>query len=202
MRVLKHPCLKTHILPAFHNAALSIRWTSALGNRILQFMQIREATSNDVATIAMLVSQSNQDVAQKFGLNADNCPKHPSLCTASWVESDFARGERYFILEEDSAPIACVAYETPSDTLAYLNRLSVLPHHRRRGLGALLVGHIIQLAQAGAIQTISIGVISEHTELQRWYEKLGFIIGETKRFPHLPFSVTYMAYAVQSSQAP
>ena len=165
-------------------------------------MQIREATANDVATIAMLVSQSNQDVALKFGLNADNCPKHPSFCNASWVESDLARGERYFILEENSEPIACVAYEAPSDQLAYLNRLSVLPRHRRRGLGARLVEHIIDLARAGSIQTISIGVIGEHSELQRWYKQLGFITGETKRFPHLPFSVTYMTYAVQGRPAP
>jgi hypothetical protein len=47
------------------------------------------------------------------------------------------------------------------------------------------------------VQTISIGVIGEHTELQRWYRKLGFKDGETKRFPHLPFSVKYMAYALQ-----
>jgi hypothetical protein len=44
---------------------------------------------------------------------------------------------------------------------------------------------------------ISIGVIGEHVDLQRWYSKLGFEPGETKRFPHLPFSVTYMAYAIQ-----
>ena len=164
-------------------------------------MQIREASPNDAATIATLVSQSNLDVAQQFGLNADNCPKHPSFCQAGWVEGDFARGERYFILEENSDPIACVAYETPSAGLAYLNRLSVLPGHRRCGLGARLVEHIIELARAGAVHTISIGVIGEHTELRRWYQDLDFVTGETKRFPHLPFSVTYMAYTVQGRPA-
>ena len=159
-------------------------------------MQIREATPDDFATLAMLVSHSNRDVAQKFGLDANNCPKHPSFYTADWVKNDFARGERYFILQEDADPIACVAYETPSDTLAYLNRLSVLPAHRRRGLGARLVEHVIALARSAAIPTISIGVIGEHTELQHWYRGLGFVAGETKRFPHLPFSVHYMTYAV------
>jgi hypothetical protein len=78
-------------------------------------MQIREAKLEDLSAIAMLVSDSNRDVAVKFGLNVENC----------------------------------------------------------------------------------IGVIGEHTELQRWYRKLGFKDGETKRFPHLPFSVKYMAYALQ-----
>jgi len=105
-------------------------------------MQIREATHEDLATIAMLVSEANKDVAVRFSLNAENCPKHPSFCTEAWVASDLARGERYFILEDESKPIACVAYENPSVGLAYLNRLSVLPKHRNRGIGAHLVQHI------------------------------------------------------------
>jgi N-acetylglutamate synthase-like GNAT family acetyltransferase len=161
-------------------------------------MQIREATVEDLETIAMLVSEANKDVALKFGLNSDNCPKHPSFCTRAWVEADVARGEKYFILEEFSKPIACVAYESPRAGRAYLNRLSVLPAHRNRGSGARLVQHIIQYAQSASISTISIGVIGEHLDLQRWYNKLGFTYGEVKRFPHLPFTVQYMTYAVLS----
>ena len=164
-------------------------------------MPIREATIQDIATLAMLISESNKDVALRFGLNAGNCAKHPSFCTADWIKTDLARGERYFILEEDSKPIACVAYENPRVGLAYLNRLSVLPAHRNRGIGARMVQHIVQLAKTESIQTISIGVIGEHTDLQRWYRKLGFISGETKRFPHLPFSVIYITHAVQSPDA-
>ncbi|KJR97640.1 MAG: GNAT family acetyltransferase [Desulfobulbaceae bacterium BRH_c16a] len=156
--------------------------------------QIREAASRDIATIAMLVSESNKDIALRFGLNADNCPKHPSFCNEAWVRADLERGERYFILEEDSKPIACVAYENPTTGLAYLNRLSVLPNYRRRGFGARLVQHIVDLAQANAIHTLSIGVIGEHSELQRWYGGLGFVAGDEKHFPHLPFSVRYMTY--------
>ncbi len=161
-------------------------------------MSIREASIKDLAIIALLVSESNKDVAEKFALNADNCPKHPSFCTEAWVQSDLDRGERYFILEEGSVPLACVAYETPSTGLAYLNRLSVLPVHRNRGIGARLVKHVVQLAESSFIQTISIGVIGEHGDLQRWYKNLGFIDGETKRFPHLPFSVKYMSYVVKN----
>ena len=54
----------------------------------------------------------------------------------------------------------------------------------------------VRHARAASIHTISICVIGEHAELQRWYRGLGFIDGETKHFPHLPFSVKYMACAV------
>lgn len=162
---------------------------------------IREASPDDFATIARLVRESNHDVAQRFGLNADNCPKHPSLCSEDWVRSDCARGERYFILEEDARPVACVAYENPSADLAYLNRLSVLPAYRRRGFGARLVRHVVELAESSSIPSVSIGVIGEHGDLQGWYRKLGFVDGESKRFPHLPFSVKYMSYAVRGGQS-
>ncbi len=159
-------------------------------------MQIREASIADLPTIAMLVRESNKDVAVKFNLNAENCPKHPSFYTETWVQADLARGETYFILEKDSEPIGCVAYESPSPGLAYLNRLSVLPAHRNKGAGARLVQHIVEHARGLSVQTISIGVIGEHTDLQRWYNKLGFKGGETKRFPYLPFSVKYMSYVL------
>ena len=161
-------------------------------------MPIREASPDDTATIAHLVAESNKDVAIRFGLNAENCPKHTSFCSESWVQADLARGERYFILEENAEPMGCVAYENPSAGLAYLNRLSVLPAHRHHGYGALLVQHIIHLAHASGIETISIGVIGEYDDLQRWYRKQGFTDGETKRFPHLPFSVKYMSYRVRA----
>ena len=160
-------------------------------------MTIREYAPGDLATVAMLVSESNKSVATMFGLNAENCPKHPSLCTPSWVEAELARGETYFILEDAaSGPIGCVAYEMAGAGPAYLNRLSVLPAHRRSGAGARLVRHVTGRARADGVATISIGVIGEYLELQRWYNKLGFIDGETKQFAHLPFSVKYMTLAL------
>ncbi len=59
----------------------------------MQKMPIREMTGADLALIAMLVSESNKDVAASFGLHAENCPKHPSFCTESWGSADVARGD-------------------------------------------------------------------------------------------------------------
>lgn len=160
-------------------------------------MTIREFVANDASTVAMLVSESNKTVATMFGLNAENCPKHPSFCTPQWVAAEIARGETYFILDDpEGGPIACVAYESAGPGRAYLNRLSVLPSHRRSGAGARLVQHVVDHARSRGAATVSIGVIGEHLDLQRWYNKLGFIDGETKRFAHLPFSVKYMTLAV------
>lgn len=161
-------------------------------------LHIRPADSADVALLARLIRESHQDVAVTFGLNGTNCPKHPSFCTEDWITADLARGEKYFILSQNDEPAGCVAYERPKGAreLVYLNRLSVLPSYRRRGFGSRLVRFILDLARRESIRTVSIGVIGEHTALLSWYGKLGFIYRETKRFPHLPFSVAYLNYEI------
>lgn len=161
-------------------------------------MNIREATAQDAATLALLISTSNQDVAARFGLTLENCPKHPSFCTADWIKADLARGERYFVAEDMANPVACVAFELAGAGVAYLNRLSVLPAHRRGGMGAQLVQHVLALAQSSGLQRVSIGVIGQHLELQCWYQKLGFVQGDTQNIAHLPFPVTYMNCAVRA----
>ena len=159
-------------------------------------MQIRKAHEDDAPVLARLIADSNKDVAEKFGLTQANCPKHPSFCQAQWLATDFARGELFYMAYEHDEPVACIATEYPSPELAYLNRLAVLPAFRRRGIGQELVGFILELARTRGAKTVSIGVIGEHEELQSWYQRIGFSSGETKRFPHLPFSVRYMTYAL------
>jgi len=66
-------------------------------------------------------------------------------------------------------------------------------------MGSHLVQFVIELARAASVKAVSIGVIGEHTELQRWYSQLGFKNGELKRFPHLPFSVQYMTYTIDNT---
>ncbi|MFT3850781.1 MAG: GNAT family N-acetyltransferase [Propionivibrio sp.] len=144
---------------------------------------IREASATDADVLAGIIRDANRDVAVRLGLDATNCPKHPSFCDVEWVKADFARGERYFILDQGGRPAGCVAYETPNAEVAYLNRLSVLPSIRRHGHGKRLVDHVIALARTAATPAISIGVIGEHEDLQRWYRKLGFVRRRNQTLP-------------------
>ncbi|WP_245600990.1 hypothetical protein [Marinobacterium jannaschii] len=57
--------------------------------------------------------------------------------------------------------------------------------------------HIVRYTAPKNIQRVSIGIIAEHKKLNNWYLKLGFIEGEVKAFPHLPFDVRYMSYEVK-----
>jgi len=154
--------------------------------------QIKAATRDDVSILTGLIRKSYRDVAQRFSLTPENCPRHPSNCTDDWIRNDFARGVSYYILEHNGRPAGCAALEKPDPDFGYLERLAVLPASRRKGFGRMLVDHVFNRAKDSGIQKISIGIIAAQTDLKRWYQKIGFIEGDTKEFTHLPFPVTFM----------
>lgn len=157
-------------------------------------MEIVRASLENAPDLAIVVSESNKGVAEQFGINPDNNPKHPSFYTKEWVISDFDRGEEYFLLTQYNKAIGCVAFEQPRSDTAYLNRLSILPNHRHKGAGELLVRHIFKYAREKDIVKVSIGIIASHDILKSWYLSLGFVETHTQNFEHLPFDVTYMHY--------
>ncbi len=155
---------------------------------------IRKANANDVSLLADLIRSAFQDVAVRFELTPQNCPKHPSNYTDEWVENDFKRGVIYYILENNGKPAGCVALEKADTEICYLERLAVLHENRQKGFGRALVDQIFSDARAMGAKKISIGIISDDIELNGWYQKIGFIEGEKKTFPHLPFMVTFLSY--------
>lgn len=156
-------------------------------------MKIVQTTIEDAQRISFIVSEANKDVAEQFNIKKEKTPKHPSFYTEDWVLSDFKRGEQYFLFMEDGLAKGCVAFEQPDPDTAYLNRLSVLPSYRNKGIGAALVRYILDFSKTKNIKTVSIGIIAEHEVLKNWYLDLGFIEGATQKFKHLPFDVKYLS---------
>ncbi len=150
----------------------------------------------DHEVLVKLICDSFHDVARRFSLTMGNCPKHPSNCTLSWIDSDISRGVLYYILYVDENPVGCVAIEKTSADVCYLERLSVLPEMRGKHFGIKLVQHALECAALKGARKVSIGIIDEQTELKEWYIQLGFVVTEIKKFPHLPFTVCLMEFEI------
>jgi len=159
-------------------------------------MAIRQADKSDITLLADILRKSFANVAERFELTVENCPKNLAFCTEKRIEEDFARGLKYYIMDEDVQSCGCVALEKASSDICYLERLAVLPEYRRKSFGKSLVNHIFNKAIEIGIQRIEIGIISEDTELKNWYKKFGFIQKGTKKFDHLPFVVTFMSVEI------
>jgi N-acetylglutamate synthase-like GNAT family acetyltransferase len=155
---------------------------------------IRQANSSDHSVLTQLIRSAFQTAAERFGLNSNNCPTHPSNCTDEWIERDFAKGMIYYILESDGVPSGCVALEKANPRVCYLERLAVLPQQRRKGFGKALVDCVLTKSRDLGANNVDIGIIADDIELKEWYKKIGFTEGETRRISHLPFAVTFMSY--------
>lgn len=161
-------------------------------------IKVVKASSDDAAVIASIIKAANQPVAEQFGINQSNNPKHPSFYTEAWARSDFERGEEYFLISADDRLVGCVAFEQASEHVGYLCRLSVLPDFQNRGVGEMLVRQVFKHAEEKSIREASIGIIAKYEELKRWYLKLGFVENGLKVFEHLPFDVLFMRFEVKS----
>jgi N-acetylglutamate synthase-like GNAT family acetyltransferase len=153
---------------------------------------IREANRLDINALVNLLRSSFRDVAERFGITEENNPKSLAFCTSERIESDLEKDLTYYILEKNGRPCGCVALERAKPGVCYLMRLAVLPGHRGKGFGKMLVHHIFEKARATGARRVEIAMISKDKKLKNWYKKLGFVQKGTKKYDHLPFTVAFM----------
>jgi N-acetylglutamate synthase-like GNAT family acetyltransferase len=158
---------------------------------------IRRATVEDADLLASIIRTAFADVAARFELTPENAPKHPSNCRPDWVRDALNKGVAYWVIECDGRPAGCVALETPSPEVRYLERLAVTPDRRGRGLGRMLAIRALEEARRSGAEKVGIGIIAAQLELRAWYKSLGFVYERTARFDHLPFEVGFMSLALK-----
>jgi GNAT superfamily N-acetyltransferase len=159
--------------------------------------KIRVCTPKDIGVLSETIRKSFQEVALRFDLTPENAPRHPSNCTEDWIKKDMERGVTYYALKNENLVAGCVALERTNSDVCYLERLAVLPTQRRQGFGKALVAHMLSQAKILGAKRVNIGIIADQTELKKWYKEIGFVEGESKEFPHLPFRVTFMIYDIK-----
>jgi GNAT superfamily N-acetyltransferase len=155
-------------------------------------MLIRDAIKADKDILIALIRDSFRDVAEKFALTVENCPKFGGFNAKKRVEADFEKGFPYYILEENGRACGCVALEKAGSEMCYLGKLAVLPEYRNKGFGRALVNHLFKQAKKNGVRRVEIALISKHRKLKKWYKKFGFVQFRTKKFDHLPFIVAFM----------
>lgn len=156
-------------------------------------MIIRQANKTDIDVLINILSNSHHDVAKRLKLTKENCPKFLGFCAEQRVKNDFEKGIKYYILEQNHQSLGCIALEKASQDVCYLERLAVLPEHRKKGYGKMLVNHLFEQAGKVGAKKVEIGMISKDRKLKDWYKKLGFVQTATKKFDHLTFEVAFLS---------
>lgn len=151
-------------------------------------MEIKKV--KDVKKLLGLISESNMTVAQELDLTKENAPGHTAFITADKLLDNLESKEYYQI---GNPPRGCIAIEKSSEEgIYYIERLSVLPTERHKGLGGKLLDFSLKRIKDLGGKKASIGIINENIRLKNWYKDYGFSETSIRKFEHLPFTVCFM----------
>lgn len=155
-------------------------------------MKIKKTSKSDISVLVTLLRDSFKNVAQKYGLTIENCPRHVAFYTEERLNEDLTKGMKYYILYENDEPCGCVALIPAKSGVCYLGRLAVLPKHRKKGYGKKLVNYVFEQALKIGFKRVEIGMVSKDRKLKNWYRKFGFTNKGTKKFDDFPFTIAFM----------
>jgi ribosomal protein S18 acetylase RimI-like enzyme len=156
-------------------------------------VMIKEITAQDqISESVHILRQAFKTVADEFSLTPLNCPTHPSFITYDALSNLHKKGAKFFGLFIDEQQIGFIAIEKSGDGLYYIEKLAIIPSLRHKGYGELLLRFAFEFIKNSMGNKISIGIISNHTVLKKWYKGFGFKEITTKKFDHLPFTVCFM----------
>ena len=156
---------------------------------------IFEIRQTQLALAAETIRTSFATVAKDFGLTEENCPTHTSFsATPERLQNHFDWGWLMFGLYDDGRLVGYVSLSKESDGIYELHNLAVLPEHRHRGCGRMLLDFCkAKVKELGGYKII-LSIIEENATLKNWYIANGFTHTGMKYFKHLPFMVGYMEW--------
>jgi len=86
----------------------------------------------------------------------------------------------FLVLEEsEGVVVGCVGLQYHAETeVAEVRRMSIAASHQRRGLGSVLIKGVMEHARLHGIQALELGTFSGFVTACKFYEALGFMVGE------------------------
>jgi len=154
---------------------------------------IREVQASEIDACTEVIRQSFLTIANEFGLTKENCQTNGAFIENERLISEKQKGHLMFALHLKDEIVGFVALEDKQSGVFALEKLSVLLKYRHLGYGKALLDFAKSMVLSLDGHKIIIGIIEENVRLKRWYEQYGFIHTGTKVFPHLPFTVGFMA---------
>ena len=141
-------------------------------------IKIREATKKDIASIRLLANDT-WPVTYKDILSDGQLRYMMELIYGEEsLNKQFDLGHHFLIAEENHNQLAFASYNMLKPGVYKLQKIYVLPSEQGRGLGKLLINHIIgDIKREGATSLLL--NVNRHNTAKQVYEHLGFtVIGE------------------------
>ena len=157
---------------------------------------IKEISINDIPTCVEVIRESFGTVAKDFGLTEKNAARFTAFATTVERLNSQLNGEHrlmYAYYEDDTNKmIGYYSLVLQENQECELSNLCVLPNHRHKKIGKLLLEDALDKAKKMNCTKMNIGIVEENVTLRKWYELYGFIHTGRQKFDFFPFTCGYM----------
>ena len=130
-------------------------------------MVLREAVDRDVPALLQIMHVAFEEYAGRL-----DPPSAAHTETVDTIRKRLSEGSAV-LASIDEEPVGFAFYQ-PQGSHLYFSRLSVLPAHRRRGIGGALIHYVENRAREQGFQGVRLGVRLQLPELKARYERLGY----------------------------
>lgn len=153
---------------------------------------IREVLSSEIAQAVEVIRQGFGTVAKDFGLTRENCPTNGAFIDKEKLLNQKDKGKFMYGMFVGGRMVGFIQLSKKHDNRYEIEKLTVLPQHRHKGYGKILLDFAKEKAKEFGVEKVFIGIIEENKTLKDWYLKNGFNHTGTAEFEALPFTVGYL----------
>lgn len=156
---------------------------------------IKEINRRDIPECVQVIKSSFLTVAKEFGFTVDNAPRFTAFSTTEdrlINQLDNEHRLMYAYYSDDDKIIGYYSLLVKDNKECELNNLCVLPKHRHKHYGAVLLNDACLKAKEIGCTKINLSIVEENKVLRKWYENNGFIHMGTKKYNFFPFTCGFM----------
>lgn len=163
-------------------------------------VSVERVRPDQLGLCAQLIRESFRTVAEEFGFTPENAPRFTAFAvTRERLQHQFSAEKRpMFVCRVDGAPVGYYSL-LPQGERCELNNLCVVPSHRHRGIGAMLLRSAFEQAALLGCTALEIGIVEENRRLREWYERFGFVHTGTRKFDFFPFTCGTMRAEIKEN---
>lgn len=163
-------------------------------------LQIVEATETDAEYVADIIQAAFRKQAEILGIQRADYPNYVAFEEPDSVRKRMEKGDKVFLGCRGAEPIATVSCRvSESGRRGEVKKLAVLPEFRGRGHGEKLMSCAEMKLEELGVEETELAIVASFHRLRTYYEGLGYLAGETKTYPSLPFDVLFLRKLIKKA---
>lgn len=145
----------------------------------------------DAVKILRVVNSAFLTVAHELGFTKQMVPAFPAFIPLEAIQEQMTAGAEFFGYCENEELLGTIAIKDLSqDSIFKIERLAVLPDHRHKKIGGLLMTYAEQAVIDRGGKFVEVEIVNENERLKAWYiHHHGFREIRIDTYDWLPFAV-------------